>query len=203
MLSTRTRIGILAVLCLIPAGCGRSPEEKKAYHLQRADKYYESQKYQEAIIEYRNVLRIDSSDPHVLQRLGFAYYALGEIGHAFQYLHKAKEMAPDNLEVRLKLGSIYLMGQMPEEAREEASGVLEKTPDHFEALLLLAGASDSLAEIADAIRHLKEVEPVYKDQVKFHIALGTLYLRSEDMMAAEQAFKEAVRQQRQYRNRCT
>ena len=44
------------------AGCARSPEAQKARHLERGDKYFAREQYQEAIIEYRNVLRIEPAD---------------------------------------------------------------------------------------------------------------------------------------------
>ena len=50
-------IGLVAI-----AGCSRSPEARKARHLARADGYFERLQYP-AIVEYKNVLRIDGGMP--------------------------------------------------------------------------------------------------------------------------------------------
>src|SRR5437879_6487547 len=82
----------------------------------RDDKYDAQEQYQEAILEYRNVLRIDPANERAIRQLGLAHYQLGELGQAFRYLLKAEELAPDNPEVRLKLGTIYFLGGQADEA---------------------------------------------------------------------------------------
>src|SRR6266481_9006629 len=87
---------LLVVGLLVVAGCSRSPEARKARHLERGDKYAAQEQYQEAILEYRNVLRIDPANERAIRQLGLAHYQLGELGQAFRYLLKAEEQAPDN-----------------------------------------------------------------------------------------------------------
>src|SRR5882724_4300014 len=111
-MSCRTRgWTILLVLgLLVVAGCSRSPEAKKAHHLERGDTYVAKEQYQEAILEYRNVLRVDPANERAIRQLGLAHYQLGELGQAFRYLQKAEELAPDVPDVRVKLGTIYFLG---------------------------------------------------------------------------------------------
>ena len=97
-------VGVLLVAIVI-AGCNRSPAERKARHIQRGDQYYSQQRYREAILEYRNALRIDNANTHAIQRLGLAYYQLGELAPSFPFLLKTKELVPDDMETRLKLGT--------------------------------------------------------------------------------------------------
>src|SRR6059036_1968882 len=97
----------LAVLVAM-AGCSRSPEAKKARHLDRGDRYFAREQYQEAIIEYRNVLRIEATYPRAIEQLGLAYFQVGNLSEAFRYLLKSQELDPGNLNLRLKLGTIYL-----------------------------------------------------------------------------------------------
>src|SRR5947209_5984337 len=122
-------LGLLAV-----AGCSRSPEARKARHLERGDKYAAQEQYQEAILEYRNVLRIEPANERAIKQLGLAHYQLGELGQAFRYLLKAEELAPDAPEVRLKLGTIYFLGGQADEARRELAFVLEKEPKNLDGL---------------------------------------------------------------------
>src|SRR3990170_8240758 len=108
---------LLVVGLLLAAGCARSPEAKKARHLERGDRYFSRQQYREAVIEYRNVLQFEGTNTHAIRQLGLAHYQLGELGHAQRFLLKSQELEPDNATVRLKLGTMYLLARQPEKAR--------------------------------------------------------------------------------------
>src|SRR5262249_28492793 len=118
--TTRGWAGLLIVALLVVAGCSRSPEAQKARYLERGDKFAAREQYQEAIPEYRNVLRLAPANARAIRQLGLAHYSLGEGPQAFRYLLKAQQLTPDDQEVRLKLGWIYLRVGKREEARQEA-----------------------------------------------------------------------------------
>jgi tetratricopeptide (TPR) repeat protein len=82
----------LLVLLVLLGGCARSPEARKARHLERGDGYFKAEKYREAILEYRNALRIEGTHGHATRQLGFAHYELGELGQAYRYLLKARDL---------------------------------------------------------------------------------------------------------------
>ena len=183
---------LLLVVLALAAGCSRSPEARKARHLERGDRYVKEEKYRDAIIEYRNVLRIEAANAQAMGQLGLAHFQLGEMGQAFRFLLRAQEGEPDNAEVRLKLATIYLLGGKPDEARAQAEAVLEKQPKHLEALVVAAGAASTPEGVEAAIGRLEAVRADFGGQARLHLALGTLYLRKRDVVAAERAFPEAV-----------
>src|SRR5438128_8058198 len=190
--AAKTSTVLLLVGLVLATGCVRSPEAKKARHLERGDRYFAREQYREAIIEYRNVLGIEAANLRALQQLGFAHYQLGEGGQAFRYLLESKKLSPDNAEVRLKLGTIYLVARRPEEAREEAAHVLEKDPKSLEALLLLAGSARTPEEVNAALRRLEGARADLGARARLHLALATLYLQKRDLATAERALAEAV-----------
>src|SRR5262249_39414010 len=151
------------------------------------DKYFAREQYREAIIEYQNVLRIEANNVRALQQSGFAHYQLGELTQSFRYLLKSKELAPDNVDVRLKLGTIYLLARRPDEARAEVTFALERNPKNLELLVLLAGAAATPEEVDRALQRLNGVRADLGDRAKFHVALGSLYLGKKNLLAAEQA----------------
>ena len=87
---------LLLVVLALAAGCSRSPEARKARHLERGDRYVKEEKYRDAIIEYRNVLRIEAANAQAMRQLGLAHFQLGEMGQAFRFLLRAQEGEPDN-----------------------------------------------------------------------------------------------------------
>src|SRR3989304_4813684 len=115
---------LLVVGLLLAAGCARSPEAKKARHLERGDGYFSRQQYREAVIEYRNVLQLDGRSAHAARQIGLAHYQLGELGHALRYLLKSQELERVNSGVRLHLATGNLRIRHPGKAREQAAFVL-------------------------------------------------------------------------------
>ena len=68
LLTTRRWMMLLAA-ALLAAACARSPEAQKARHLERGDRYVQREQYREAIIEYRNVLRLDQNNGHAMRQI--------------------------------------------------------------------------------------------------------------------------------------
>src|SRR5207245_5991545 len=147
---------LLLVAVTLVAGCARSPEAKKARHLERGDKYFSKAEYREALIEYANVLQLDRANPRAIRQLALAHYELGQMGQAFPYLVKAQELDPGDADVRLKLGSIYFVARQPAEARQQVAGILGKEPKNLDVLLLWAGAAITPQELDAAIQRLEE-----------------------------------------------
>src|SRR5208283_4542936 len=183
---------LIVLVSVVAVSCSWSPEAKKARYLVNGDKYFSEAKYKEAIIEYRNVLQIDPKNVHATERLGDSHYSIGEMEQAFSFLSKARELDPDNLQVRLKLGAIYLWGKKAEEARREAEFILEKEAKNLDGLLLFAGSANTKEEIEGSVKRLEAALPDFAGQPRFQLALGTLYMRKGDILGAEHAFKEAV-----------
>ena len=176
----------------VATGCSRSPEAKKARHLERGDRYFGREQYREALIEYRNVLRLEPLHPRAIQQIGLAHYELGEPNQAFRFLLKAQELNPDNTNVHLRLGSLYVIGRQGEQAEHQATLVLAREPQNVEALALLASSADSPAEVDSALRRLEAVRSQVGDRPRLLIPLATLYLRKQDVTRAEQVLDAAL-----------
>ena len=192
-MSSRARVGtVFLMIALVLAGCARTPEAKKARYLERGNRYFKQEQYREAILEYRNVLRLDQKEPAATRQLGLAHYQLGQFGLAFRYLTQAQQLDPDNTEVRLKLASIYVLGGRPDDATAQVEEVLKKEPGNLDALVLFAGAANTPREIDDALARLQAVQPTLGGTAKLHLALAGLYLRKQDPAGAEREFREAA-----------
>jgi Flp pilus assembly protein TadD len=104
--STRGWARLPIVALLLISRCSRSPEAQKARHLERGDTHAVRAQYHEAILEYRNVLRYDPANTRAIKQIGLAHYQLGEVAQAFPYLLKARELTPDDVDVRLKRSNL-------------------------------------------------------------------------------------------------
>ena len=183
---------VFLMLALVLTGCARSPEAKKARFLERGNRYFKQEQYREAILEYRNVLRVDQKEPTATRQLGMAYDQLGQMGLAFRYLTQAQQLDSDNTDVRLKLASIYVLGGRPDDATAQVEEVLKKEPGNLDALVIFAGAANTPREIDDALARIQAAQPTLGATAKLHLALAGLYLRKQDQATAEREFREAV-----------
>src|SRR5438046_7643777 len=74
----------------------------------RADRYFKAGEYDKAKIEYLALLQLDPERSNVtaLQQLGFIWIEEGDPLQAYPFLLKAREGAPENLEIRTKLARV-------------------------------------------------------------------------------------------------
>jgi len=174
--------------------CSCSPEAKKASHLKKADANFSAGRYDDAEIEYMNVLQIAPLDPAAVSHLALIYFDQGRMGRVGPMLLKAKELQPDNLDVRLKLGMLQLSTGNMKAAYDEAVFVLDRRPQDEDAPLLLAEASTKPEIAATTRQRLLALPAAIQSSAPVEVALGTLELRERHLPAAEAAFRRAETQ---------
>jgi tetratricopeptide (TPR) repeat protein len=171
--------------------CTDTPEK----HIERGDKYRAEGKQREAIIEYLNAIKLDADNRPATLRLGPMLFDAGQVGPAFRYLQKGVEFEPDNVELRVRLATIYYYGGGTEQAREEASAVLDRDAKNLDALTIFANTASTEGEIDGAITRLENARAENEAKAKYHLAMGVLYLRKQDSKTAETYFQEAAKRE--------
>ncbi len=179
--------GLLTLLC---SSC--SPAAKTARHLAAADRYFTAGDYDKAEIEYLNVLQTDRINPSAIGRLGVIYYEQGRLSRVMPYLLKARELQPANLEVRLKLGMVYLSTGKMKEARDEAGFILDHEPGNAEATYLLAEAAAQPKDLDEIRLRLSQLPAPAAAGAPVAVAQGLLDLRQRLPKEAEAAFERAL-----------
>ncbi len=187
MILTHAAAGLLALLC---SSC--SPHASKERHLAQADKYFESGQYDQAEIEYKNVLHAEALNPQAIVKLGFIYCDQGRLGRAIPYLLKGRQLQPDNLDVRLRLGQIDLAAGNLKEARDEANFILRKNPRDPEAPLLLVETAITPKAIEETRARLQKLPVAPAGSAPVLVALGSLDFRQHNFKDAEAAFRQAL-----------
>ncbi|MGA2243478.1 MAG: tetratricopeptide repeat protein [Verrucomicrobiota bacterium] len=185
----RILLAVLAASLIAFGGTGCTAKAKKAYHLSRANHYYAAGKMSSAEIEYLNVLRWESANVQAFSRLGLIYYDEGRLQRAMFFLAKASQMAPDNLELRLKLGFIQSSVGQSTNALAEANFVLDKRPQDDDAPILLAEAALRPKD-AEAARKRLQALARNGDRAAIEAALGNLAMHEHDLATATTAFKK-------------
>ena len=129
------RLAVISVLVLLCGSC--TPEMKKTRALQRAESHFKAGEYDAAKIEYLTVLALDKGNAVAYARCGAMWAAEGAPLLAGQFLIRAKELAPNDVENRYKLALVYVRVGQVQEAFKEATEILKQAPDHGPALAVL------------------------------------------------------------------
>ena len=183
--------GILTfgLIAIMASSC--STASKTTRYLERAKRYVESGQYDSAEVEYLNVLKLEPANAEAICRLAAIYYDQGQTGRMFPFLYKGREVQPENVELRLKLGMSLLTVRKFDEARAEANFVLARKPQLEDAPLLLADSAFKPKEIDEARQLLQSLPPLIADSAPVMVALGMLDFRQGKINEAEVAFKKA------------
>ena len=135
--SWTTRIAVAGLaLCLASAGC-RSSEQKFADHLDRGAQFEQQGKRDEALLEYRNALKIQPASAEANLRIARVLTDKGKYGDAIFFLREAQRLDPTNSEAALSEAKLLLF-QDPARVEQIVKDVLSREPANALAYLRLA-----------------------------------------------------------------
>jgi tetratricopeptide (TPR) repeat protein len=181
---------LLVATALATLNTGCSAKAKRAYHLQKADQYFAAGQYDQAEIEYINVLRSGRENAQAISRLGDIYFEEGRVQKSAPFIFKGRELMTNDLDLHLKMGIIYLTVGKLKEAHDEADFILDRKPGDDQAPLLLVETATTPKELADARQHLQTLSQK-NDSASLEVALGSISLHAGDLKSAESAFQRA------------
>lgn len=183
--------GLLVLLSLF-IGTGCSQKSKVARHLTRAESYFKEGDLEKAKIEFLNVLRLDRTNALAFVRLGSIFFDQGAVQQAYPFLARSKELAPQELDNRVKLGHILLSRSEAPKAREEALAILAKQPTHDEAILLLTYSSKTEAEMNDTRQRVSQLAQQTGPRASHHLSFANFLFRGKNIPAAEAEIRKAL-----------
>jgi len=179
---------LVTLLGLFIAGCSKKPDA--AGSQARADGYFKEGKLDEARIEYMNLLRADKQSAVAYQQLGTIWFEQGAPLQAVPFLWRARELLPSDLGIRSKLGAAMLAVGDVAAARKEAASILDQSPTHEEALMLMAETAFNKEDIDGTMLQLsKGKEP---DRAVVHLVQAILAARQGDVATAEAEVRKAL-----------
>ncbi|MEO0248538.1 MAG: hypothetical protein ABIN58_03120, partial [candidate division WOR-3 bacterium] len=110
----------------------------------------------------------------LLKENAAVFFQQGRWPQALSLLQAACAQATNDLEVRLKLGTCYLIASKPKEAWQEALFVLSHQPTNDEALILLADAALAPQPTEETVKRLESLRARSGQRPGYHVAWGTL-----------------------------
>jgi len=179
---------LILMLVIGAAGCGRNPQKS----VESGKKYFQEQKYSEAMLEFRNAIKADpkSADAHF--QLGRTYIALGAFFEALQEFQSVTAIDAYNHDAQLITGNLLLLQRKIDDARAKAELILARQPDNVRAQILLGNCYAGIIDVNDSIGEIRlriEAEPKLMPPV---IALLAQDDPQRKAAKAEESYKKAV-----------
>ncbi|CAI8955179.1 Lipopolysaccharide biosynthesis regulator YciM [Methylocaldum szegediense] len=184
-------LGFSLAVTVFLTGCGGA-EERKAEYLERGRKYFEERNFEKAKVEFKNVLQIDP-------KMAKPYFYLGQIAEAQKdwrealgFYQKAGELDPNDLEVRVRMAKLYLLGKQIDKADALVNAVLGVKPGDIDARLVKAGLSSLKGDIAAAIEELGRITAEQPSRAEAFLILAMLHTQQNRLDEAEVVLEQGL-----------
>ncbi|MEI6166067.1 MAG: tetratricopeptide repeat protein [bacterium] len=181
------RYGLILV---VASGCSNAHYQDR--HMKRADRYFELKQYQNASIEYGNVLQQDNTNIAALCQMGLCSLELNNPPQAVALVLRAERLAPDDFNIKAILARLYQANGTPAKARELALAAFSKGTRPLEMLTIVAETAHSRTEAEDALRLVAAAKDRFSTNADYYAAEGLLSLRLGDVKSAEASFHMAL-----------
>ncbi len=158
--------------------------------------YAKFNRHNEAIAEFRKVLKKDPENADIHYFIGLSYIKLKKYDKAVTEINNTLKIKPNHSNARLQLAAIKFMqvedlrklGKSESlvlkillEAEDICKDTIEKDPNFIQTYALLGNIHSSQGLIDDAIIDYKHMLAVDNSSVDGHIALATLYMSKKDL----------------------
>ena len=187
---------LLAATAIFLAGCTTAAQSKADY-VKRGEAYLKDEKFQEASLEFRNAIQIDGNLAAAHWGLARAFEGLQRGPEMLGELQKTIALDPNNLDARLKLGNLYLLGSRGDanviaEAEKIANDILQKDPNNIEGHILLGGVFFNQNHKDKALEEFNHAVQLDPNRVESYLSLARFYLVNKELDKAEATYKKAI-----------
>ena len=172
--------------------CTPDPQKGKVKYLESGKRFLKDGKAAEAVVQFRNALKLDPRYGEAYYELARAYITAGDPGAALLSLRRTTEVEPERLDAHIAAGQILLAAAQYEEAKKEASFVLQRDAGHVDARRLLVAALTGLRDgpaALEAVNRLLDIRPA---DASSHAALAQVQLLFGRPSEAEASLRKAL-----------
>ena len=203
MHSVKMRWGILieAVILIISMGlwgCAHQNSGSDVYQKETYKKMREQQRARQSIADMRedkenNILKnLPEMTAEDYDRLGDNYLDQGELDLALVQYNKALGMAPKRIDIRYKIGCLYLRQDLIREANNEFRNILKQDPNYALAYQGLGQSCMQMEKSEQAEKYLRQALKIDPHLWQSHNLLGIIYNQKGRLKEAAAACKVSI-----------
>lgn len=187
----------LVLPVLLVAGCKSDPVKVRDKSHASAQKYLDDERYEEAVIEFRNALRADKGHIPSYLGIGKAFQHLGDHDNAVAAFRQAISLDDNNVEARLRIGDYYIASGAanPEGfklAQETAEEILRIDPSNVDGTILLGNAYSGQNAMDKAMQEYKKALSMDPGNLRASLNLAAGQARNQNPQGAEELFRSTL-----------
>ena len=176
---------------LVVCACA-SESEKRDNHYAKGTAYVEDGRVKEAMLEFKNSVKIDPGFTLGWVEIGNISVKQGDSKGAFSAFSKVVENDPGHSDAHFNLAKLFMLARQKVKARQHIDIALGKEPDNVEYLLifaaLMAGDGDD-AKALGTYAHVTELSPA---DARPYRGKARLLTKRNDFAGAERALRRAM-----------
>ncbi len=164
--SVRRKVATIVVLFVL-AACS-SPEERAAQHFERAMEHVEAGNDAKAMVELRNVLRIEPKNAEALYEVGLLHQRAERWPQAVEAFRAATAERAGYIAANMALGELALLGGEIDMAEGAAEAILAEHPTNTDGRILEAAVQLRRGELEAAVSTAQDVlleDPTHEEAV--------------------------------------
>lgn len=167
----------------------------KEHHITRGEEFLQKRKFQEAMMEFRAAIDIDSDSAEAHWGLARSYESLGQFAETVEELRKTIELNQNNLDAKVKLGNYLLTFNPPQFDQTERllKDIFARNPNFIEGHILKAGLLSTQGkpeqEVLDVLNHAISLEP---NRTESYVSLSRFFIKNNKIAEAEDAIKKGI-----------
>lgn len=192
MMRRYTTVLLASAVLAATTACKSDPKQQALTHLSRGEQLANTQKYPEAIIEYRRAVQADPRLGKARLQLAFAYASTGDGVNALREYVRAADLMPDDHDAQTKAGTFLLLANQYNDAQALAKRMLQRNPNDVEGQILLANALAGLKDMDGAVQAFEKAVAMDPSRSGTYSELGSAQAVKGDKAKAEEAFRKAV-----------
>jgi tetratricopeptide (TPR) repeat protein len=172
-----------------PAAKAANPAQQ---HLMKGMDYSRKGKWNDAIVEFKAVIKLVPNSPVGYYQLASAYMAKNDLKSAEPQLKKVMQLDPKNVTVRVQLMQMNLQLNDPAEAVSLGQQAVKAKPKDSRIHFMLGVAYLLQKNASSAIKEFKTVTQLEPKNVGAYFNLGLLYKDKQQYALARQALAKAM-----------
>lgn len=186
---------LLLAACALLTGCSRDPNVRKQKYLESGEHYFADGKYGEAVIQYRNAIKIDSRFAQAHYKLSQAYLGLHDGKGAYDELTETIKLDPDNFRAHTDLANLLVASRNPDNLKDAKPHLdllrasLPNAPETHEAW---ANYDASQNKLPAAMEEMQQAIALNPKRSESYLLLALFQVGSNLPDQAEGNFKKAV-----------
>jgi tetratricopeptide (TPR) repeat protein len=190
MQASRTLLKIVTLVLAVTFITACSKEARKSRLLAEAGNYFKAGNYDKAKVSYLKVIQLDPQSALAFERIGAMWQDDAAPLRAAEFLKRASELDPKNIQNRIRLARCYVAIGRSADAQKEALKVLEQAPDNGDALIALTETARNKEDIEAAEKQLQKFPK--KNDASFYLAVANLSFNGGDLSTAGNALQQAL-----------